>query len=104
MRLRSTILIAFIALAAPALPARAAEKVPVPVLVVRLKSIDGLIQDARYLAEAAGKGEEAKQGEKFLRAFIGDNGFEGLDTKKPVDFYGRLAAKIEENDYVLMIP
>ena len=103
MRLRSTALIALVTLAAPVFPARAAEKAAAPALVVRLKSIDGLIADARFLAEAAGKGEEAKQGEKFLRSFIGDNGFEGFDTKKPIVFYGRLAAKVEDSDYVLAI-
>jgi hypothetical protein len=104
MRIRSTALIAFLALAATVVPAWAEEKAPAPVLVVRLKSIDGLIADARYLAEAAGKSEEAKQGEKFLRTFIGDNGFEGFDIKKPVALYGRLATKFEESDLVLMVP
>jgi hypothetical protein len=104
MCFRSTALIACFALAAPVLPVRAEEKAPAPTLVVRLKSVDGLITDARYLGEAAGKSEEAKQGEKFLRSFIGDNGFEGFDIKKPVALYGRLAKKFEESDLVLMVP
>jgi hypothetical protein len=104
MRIRPTALVAFFALGAPALPARAEEKAAAPTLIVRLKSIDGLIADARYLAEAAGKAEEAKQGEALIRSVIGDNGLEGFDIKKPVAVYGRLAKKFEESDLVVMLP
>ena len=104
MRFRSLALLTFLALGAPALPARAEEKAAAPTLIVRLNSIDGLIADARYLAEAAGKGNEAKQFEGMLKPFIGEKGLEGFDTTKPIALYGRLNAKIEQSDLVLMLP
>jgi hypothetical protein len=105
MRFRSPTLFAVLALAVPGLPARAAEKkADNPALVVRVNSIDALIADLRVLADEAGLGEEAKGAEGILRQFIGPQGLEGFDTKKPFALYGRLAAKIEESDLVVMVP
>jgi hypothetical protein len=104
MRIRSMALFALFVVVVPAAPVRAAEAKAAPTLVVRVNSLDGLIADALYLAEAAGKGEEAKQGEKFLKALIGDKGLEGFDTTKPIGLYGRLAPKVEESDLVLLVP
>jgi hypothetical protein len=104
MRFRSLALFALVVMTAPALPARAEEKAA-PTLVVRIKSLDGLISDARYLAEAAGKGEEAKQVEAMIKGLAGPKGqIEGFDTTKPLAVYGRLAVKFEESQLVLMVP
>lgn len=82
-------------------PAQAAET---PTLVMRMASIDELIAQARYLAVLAGKEEEAKQAEAFLKGMTGPKGLEGLDTKKPFGFYAVLGESIERSSAVALIP
>ena len=61
-------------------------------LVVSFKSLDGLIADAKYVAELAGRSEEAAQFEKmFKNQFGGPKGLEGIDPKKPIGLYARLS-------------
>ncbi len=113
MRLRIVVpaLLAGLILALP--PAGSAEDKPVrrvaevnsgPSLVIRLASIDQLIQNALYLAKLAGKEEEARQGEGVLKALISDKGLEGFDTKRPLALYARFAPKLLESSYALMLP
>src|SRR4051812_24729750 len=103
MRSRSLTLFAFLVAAAPALPARAAEKAA-PALVVRLHSLDDLVADARYLAEQAGKGDEARQLEGILKALAGPKGIEGFDTTRPIGAYARIGATVDETDFALLVP
>ncbi len=102
MRIRSLALFTFVVLSVPVQPVRAAEaKADAPTVVVRLNSIDGLISDLLYLADAAGKGNEAKQVAGILKNL---DGVKGLDMTKPIGLYGRLATKLEESDFALMVP
>jgi hypothetical protein len=76
-----------------------------PTLVVRLASLDNLIADARYLAELAGKGNEAEQAEKMLKAMAGgDKGLGGLDTTKPMGLYGYLGPGGIDSQAVILLP
>ncbi len=75
-----------------------------PTLVVRLASLDRLIEDGRYLASLVGKEEEANQGEKLLKAFVGDKGLEGLDIKRPMALYARATPDLVDSSYALMLP
>jgi hypothetical protein len=84
--------------------APAAEKDVKPTLVVRVAAFDTLVADVKYLFEVAGKAEEAKQAEGFLKAFTGENGIEGLDTTKPIGLYGKLTADVTSSEGVLLIP
>src|SRR5438034_910352 len=92
---RSMRLSALLSLIVLAVPLRAAEKPgersseKLPTLVVRINSIDNLVSDLRFLAEAAGKGEEGKQLEGLLKTFSGEKGLQGIDTTKPIGLYGR---------------
>ena len=54
--------------AATVLPVVRAAEDKAPTVVVRVKSITGLLEDAQYLADLAGKGEEARQGAAVLNA------------------------------------
>src|SRR5260370_4099027 len=47
-----------------------------PAFVVRTKSLDGLLDDFKYLAELAGKEDEAKLGLDFFKKPGGINGFD----------------------------
>lgn len=76
----------------------------VPTVIVRLKSLDGLIADARYLTEMAGKEEEAKQAEGFLKQLTGPKGLEGIDTTKPSGLYGKLGPNGVDSEVVVMLP
>lgn len=107
MRMRLAAVAALLALGALVLPVGAEERKPataIPTVIVRLKSLDGLIADARYIVELAGKEEEAKQGEAFLKQITGPKGLEGVDTKKPIGFYGKLGPNGVDSDVVVMVP
>jgi hypothetical protein len=90
--------------AAPSL-VRAAEEEK-PALVVTFKSLDGLISDAKYIAELAGKEEEAKQAEAMLKNLLGDKkGLEGVDPKKPIGLYARVNADDpQQSEVVVLVP
>ncbi|HKB39807.1 MAG TPA: hypothetical protein VKD72_25450, partial [Gemmataceae bacterium] len=75
-----------------------------PTVVVRVQSLDGLIADARYLATLAGREEEAKQAEGFLKQFTGEKGIEGIDTKRPMGMYGFLTEAIHDSEAVVLLP
>ncbi len=89
--------------AAPGLVRAAEEK---PALVIAFKSLDGLISDAKYIAELAGKEEEAKQAEAMLKNLLGDKkGLEGVDPKKPIGVYGRVNADDpQQSELVILVP
>jgi hypothetical protein len=105
MRVRALCFLALlIPLAVPA-PARSADdKAKTPTVVIRVASLDNLIADARYLLTQAGREEEAKQGEAFLKAILGDKGLEGFDSKRPLGFYGHLGPNGIDSTGVLMLP
>jgi hypothetical protein len=89
--------------AAPSLVRAADDK---PALVVAFKSLDGLISDSKYIAELAGKEEEAKQAEAMLKNLLGDRkGLEGVDPKKPIGLYARIDADDPKaSEVVVLIP
>ncbi len=89
--------------AAPSLVRAADEK---PALVVAFKSLDGLVADAKYITELAGKEEEAKQAEAMLKNLLGDKkGLEGVDPKKPIGLYARVNADDpQQSEVVVLIP
>lgn len=60
-----------------------------PAIIIRLKSFDGLLGDFKFLAEVAGKAEEAKQIDGIVQNLPIKNGLAGtgLDTKRPFYMY-----------------
>ena len=86
-------------------PAASAEKAAAgPTFTVRVQPIDTLLANLKQLATLAGKGEEAKQIDGFVRARIGDNGIDGIDVKRPLALYGSLNADIASSSTVAVIP
>jgi hypothetical protein len=75
-----------------------------PAIVVRLRSLDGIMADVKYLAEQVGKEEEAKQGEALLKDRIGDKGLEGIDAKKPMGLYLFAGPNGADSYGAIMIP
>jgi hypothetical protein len=85
-----------------------------PALVVRLRSLDSLIADFSYVAAQAGKEEEAKQAVAMLKEQIGEQGFNGIDVKKPIggyvfagpngtDSYGAFMVPVKDEKIILDI-
>lgn len=108
MSLRSATWLGVAVLAACSMSARADEsdKPASPAVIVRLKSIDGLLKDFKYLGELAGKSEEVKQIDGIIDNLPIKNGLAGtgIETKRPFYFYG-VASPDAINSYgVLLIP
>ncbi len=112
MRTRFVTLAGLVLLAAAPALARAAAPVATqaaddkPAVVVAFKSLEGLIDDAKYIAKLAGKEEEAKQTEKMLQNMVGGpKGLEGVDPKKPIGMYVRINEDDpQKSEGVLLVP
>jgi hypothetical protein len=97
--------VALLGLAALPGPAQAADApATTPTLIIWVRSLDGLISDIQYVANLAGRGEEAKQLRALLESRAGPKGLEGLDTKRPFGLYGTLDANLVESAAVALIP
>lgn len=102
MRVRAVCFLALLALPAVA---RSADDTPkTPTLIIRMASLDSLIADGRYLLTQAGREEEARQGEAWLKSLMGDKGLEGFDSKRPLGFYGHVGPNGIDSTGVLMLP
>ena len=99
---------AFLALfLAPAVSfaAPATEKSNGPTVMLRVQSVEKLLDNAEYIAALAGQEELAKQFIGFVRALTDDKkGIEGIDIKKPFALYANLAPEILNSEVILMIP
>src|SRR5262249_3249085 len=94
-----------LAFAVAALPVRAADpETKAPAIIVRVKSIDGLLDDAKYVAKLTGNDEEVKQVDGFLRSLLGDKGSEGIHTKRHIGFYGSVSEDFLNSNGALMTP
>jgi hypothetical protein len=105
MRMRLLPGMAGLCLMLAVLPVRAADPKPAaPGIVVRMKSLDALLDDAKYLAELAGKSDDFKQYEGLFKSVVGEKGFEGVDTKKPLGAYGFIGAQGIDSKIVILLP
>jgi hypothetical protein len=89
------------------LPARAAEATVESAnstLVVRIKSINGLLEDLKYVAKLGGKGDEADMASGYVNGLSSDKGLEGIDPKKPIGLFGNVAEDPTSSKPVLMVP
>src|SRR6266852_3464708 len=99
------LLILFAMVAAVPAPVRSAdaEKAKPPTMIVRIKSIDGLLADFNFVAKHAGYEEEAKQMAGFVPAFLGDK--DGpIDTKRPIGIYGAVSDDVINSAGVILVP
>jgi hypothetical protein len=105
-RLVSGLALLVLALAAPAalLAEEKAAKPGKAAIIVRIAALDDLIADARYLVELAGREEDARQIEGFIKAATGPKGLEGLDTKKPLGLYAWVGPMGIDSQLVVLVP
>jgi hypothetical protein len=88
-----------------AVPARAADDKPAaPTFFVRMKSIENLVADAKYLAEVADKADDFKQYEGVYKSMLKGNSLEGIDITKPIGAYGYLGANLVDSKVIALVP
>jgi hypothetical protein len=75
-----------------------------PGAVIRIKSLDGLIEDVTYVAKLAGQEEEVKQGVGFLRSFLGEKGDEAIDPTRPIGFYASISGDFLNSNGAFLLP
>jgi hypothetical protein len=102
MRCRSVPLVALLVLTA--VPRQAPAQEEAPSIVIRVRSIDGLIDDAKYLLAQVGQEELGKQIDGFIKSQVGAKGLEGIDTKRPLGFYGTVGPNGVDSTGVAMVP
>lgn len=104
MRLRN-LFVAVVVVGGFALPVRAADPVE-PTIVLKFKSVEGMIADAKYVLGLAGQEEAGKQLEALIDSQVGKNGLvgTGLDTKKPFGLYLTVGAAGVDSTGAVMIP
>jgi hypothetical protein len=90
--------------AAPA-PVRAqAKKGWTPTVVVRVRSVDTVIDNLKLVVSLAGRENMAQQIEGLIKTKLGPNGLEGIDPKRPFGFYAKIGKEVEDVIGAVMIP
>jgi hypothetical protein len=72
-----------------------------PALILRLRPIDSLQSDIKYLLKQAGQGDKADQVDELLKVYVKDS---GVDTKRPLGGYGWLGNISTEPTFVFVVP
>jgi hypothetical protein len=75
-----------------------------PTFVVRIRSLDTLVENAKLLVALAGREEIANQVEGLIRAKIGAKGLEGIDPARPLGAYGRFGKDIDDISGAVLVP
>src|SRR5438132_1455774 len=107
MRMRPFLAVALLIAAAPALraqekpDAKPDKKAPPPAIVLRLKSLDGIMSDVKYLAKLADQEELLKQGAAIVEGEIDAT---GIDPKQPFALYADLSQQLQESPIVFLVP
>jgi hypothetical protein len=86
--------------------ARAAESTAdKPAFVVRVASIDRLLEDLRFLSQLADKEDDVRNLEGVLKNLGGPEGLKGVDTTKPLGLYGHIGPQgVPDSNVVALIP
>ena len=80
-----------------------AQEAKPPAMLLRVATVDQLLDQIEYLARLAGKEEEAKQMVGFFKAARGEKGIDGIDTKRPIAVYASAPEGLSIPIY-LMVP
>ncbi|MFO0881226.1 MAG: hypothetical protein U0840_28215 [Gemmataceae bacterium] len=104
MRFRGSILLALAGLLVLGLAPAQAQDATKPSLLLRLKPLEELIGDLRFLVKEVGREEEAKQIESMLKARTSPQGLEGVDVKKPIGLFAVLKPSLNSSEVALLLP
>ncbi len=84
---------------------RAGEKpVTTPAMVVRVKSLDSLLNNLGLVVKLVGQEDVATQIEGLVKSKIGAKGLEGIDPARPFGAYVRFGKAIDEINGALLVP
>lgn len=75
-----------------------------PTVVVRVRSLDALIDNFKLVAGLVGKEEVARQIHGIIKTKIGPKGLEGIDTSRPLGAYSRISDNFNELAGVALVP
>src|ERR1700693_1331328 len=75
-----------------------------PTVVLRVNSIDSLIEHVKFLVGLAGQKDAARQIEGLIKTKIGDKGLEGVDSRRPFGLYGRVGKDIQDVTAAVLLP
>jgi hypothetical protein len=105
MRLRLLSGLAVLCLLLAAVPVRADDPKPiVPAVVVRIKPIEELVADARYLAELADKSDDFKMYEGVYKSMLKEKSLEGIDITRPIGAYSSIGPNGIDSRFVILVP
>ena len=62
------------------------------------------MDDAKYIMTMAGQEELAKQLDGMLKSMVGKEGLKGIDTKRPLGFYGTVGKNLVDSTGVALVP
>jgi hypothetical protein len=96
----------FLLLALPMLTpsARAGDKTDEPTVVIRVKSLDTVLQNLKLLATLLGREQAAQDIQALIKAKVGAQGLQGVDLDRPVGAYVRFGKELEDLAGALLIP
>ncbi len=92
----------FVSFAATAL--QAGEKADTPTVVVRVKSLNVLLQNLNLVVRLVGQEEAANQIEGLIKSKIGKEGLQGIEPNRPIGAYVRFGKAIDEVNGAILIP
>ncbi len=90
-------------LMAPAACAQA-KAADTPTIVVRVASLNGLLQNLNLVVKLVGQEEAAHQIEGLVKSKIGKKGLEGIDPARPIGAYLRFGKALDEVSGAILIP
>jgi hypothetical protein len=99
---RSLLLLAAAGLLLAPRPVRAGDST-LPTLIVKVRSIDGLMDDVKYLANLVGHSREASQIDGTIKQVL-PKGFQGIDTQRPLGLYGTIDDSLGDSTGVVLVP
>jgi hypothetical protein len=75
-----------------------------PAIVMRVRSLDALLENAKLLVNLTGEDAAARQIEGLLKAKVGVKGIEGIDPKRPLGAYVRFGKEIGDISGAVLVP
>lgn len=84
-------------------PLQAQEKAA-PTVLLRVKSFETLIENAKVIAKAVDQAEVGNQLDAMIKAQVGEKGLDGIDTKRAWGFYANVTPDLSDPSAVLMVP
>ena len=75
-----------------------------PTVVVRVKSLNALLQNLNLVVKLVGQEEKANEIEGLIKSNIGKNGLKGIDTTRPFGAYVRFGKNLDEINGAILVP